>query len=108
MKKIYISGPMTGYPDLNYPAFNAAEKALRELGFEVENPANNPDPDPVSWEGYMRTAIKQVCDCDTVALLPNWWKSKGAMVEVNLANTLKLEVTTIEELLRSTGVANAN
>lgn len=37
--RIYISGPMTGKPDLNCPAFDAAEKRLREHGHFVINPA---------------------------------------------------------------------
>ncbi len=44
-KTIYISGPMSGLPECNYPAFNAAAAHLRALGYSVENPAENPDPD---------------------------------------------------------------
>lgn len=36
--RIYISGRMTGHPDLNRPAFDAAEKRLREQGHFVINP----------------------------------------------------------------------
>ena len=39
MKRIYLSGAMTGCPDLNFPAFHAAAKALRERGLVVINPA---------------------------------------------------------------------
>jgi recombination protein RecT len=35
MKRIYISGPMTGLPELNFPAFNAEAARLRALGFEA-------------------------------------------------------------------------
>lgn len=36
--RIYISGPMTGHPDLNRPAFDAAAKRLRENGHFAINP----------------------------------------------------------------------
>lgn len=35
MKKIYISGPMTGLLDLNFPAFHAETMRLRSLGYGV-------------------------------------------------------------------------
>jgi hypothetical protein len=45
MKWIYLSGPMTGLPDYNHPAFRAEAKRLRALGYTVVNPAEiNPDP----------------------------------------------------------------
>ena len=37
--RVYCSGPMTGHPDHNIPAFNAAAKRLREQGHFVVNPA---------------------------------------------------------------------
>lgn len=38
--RVYISGPMSGLPDLNFPAFNAAAQQLRELGLDAVNPAD--------------------------------------------------------------------
>lgn len=35
----YVSGPMTGLPLLNFPAFHAAAAKLRAQGHEVINPA---------------------------------------------------------------------
>lgn len=44
-RRIYDSGPMTGLPGLNFPAFDAAAKQLRAAGYDVVNPAElNPDP----------------------------------------------------------------
>lgn len=40
MKRIYISGPMTGLPEKNFPAFNAEANRLRALGFDVVNPVD--------------------------------------------------------------------
>ncbi|WP_149528154.1 DUF4406 domain-containing protein, partial [Escherichia coli] len=37
--KIYIAGPMTGYPDYNRAAFNAKASALMAEGHIVLNPA---------------------------------------------------------------------
>ena len=36
--RVYISGKMTGCPDLNRPAFNAAEKRITAKGHFVINP----------------------------------------------------------------------
>ena len=45
MKRIYIAGPMSNMPSLNFPAFHAEAARLRGLGYEVVNPAEvNPDP----------------------------------------------------------------
>lgn len=103
MKRIYISGPMTGLPNLNYPAFNAAADRLRGEGFEVENPAENPEPACGSWAGYMRLALVQIARCDGVLLLPGWSDSKGARLELHIAQQLGLLVTHHQD---STSVAD--
>ena len=38
--RVYISGPMTGLPDCNRAAFDAAAKRLAEQGFFAVNPAD--------------------------------------------------------------------
>jgi hypothetical protein len=93
MKKIYIAGPMTGLPDFNYPAFNAAAEELRAKGWHVENPAANPVPPCESWVGYMRMALAQLVTCDAIWLLDGWMASKGAQLEVEVARGLGLEFT---------------
>lgn len=81
---------MSGLPDLNYPAFHAAAAQFRALGFEVENPAENPAPACGSWQAYMRLAVRQLATCDGVVLLPNWTGSRGARAEFRLAADLML------------------
>lgn len=44
---IYLSGPMTGLPAFNYPAFNAAAARLRSAGYLVYNPADS----GAGWRG---------------------------------------------------------
>lgn len=90
IKRIYIAGPMSGLPAMNYPAFNTEAARLRALGFEVENPAENPKQD--SWEAYMRQALRQMLTCDTIALLPGWINSRGANLERNVAQKVGMTV----------------
>lgn len=103
MSRVYVSGPMTGLPELNFPAFNAAAFRLRALGLDVVNPADiNPD-NTMSWNACMRADIKALCDCTTLALLPGWQQSSGAHIELNLAHRLGMQITTVEDLLRGQG-----
>lgn len=88
----YISGPMTGMPDLNFPAFHRAAASLRASGYTVVNPAELDEQDTVelTWEQYMRRDIKALTDCTHIALLPGWENSKGAKVERFIADALGL------------------
>lgn len=90
--KLYVAGPMTGYPEFNFPAFHAEAARLRALGFEIVNPAEiNPDVG-AAWLDCMRADIKQLVDCDGVALLPGWPQSRGAALEEHIARSLGLHV----------------
>ncbi|MEM5384158.1 DUF4406 domain-containing protein [Paraburkholderia phymatum] len=90
--RLYIAGPMTGYPELNFPAFHAEAARLRALGFEIVNPAEiNADPN-AEWLDCMRADIKQLVDCDGIALLPGWEQSRGASIEQGIARDLGLVV----------------
>lgn len=92
MKTVYISGPMTGLPELNFPAFHAAARQLRDLGHTVFNPAEVGEEPGKTWEDYMRKDIKLLCECDTILLLPGWEKSKGAHLELHIAHRIGMEV----------------
>jgi hypothetical protein len=99
MTTVYVSGPMTGLPELNFPAFHAAAAALRARGFSVQNPAEiNPDPG-AAWDQCMRADIKALCDCDVIALMPGWENSKGAHLELHIAHRIGIRVITLEKLL---------
>lgn len=81
--RIYLSGPMTGLPDCNYPAFNYEAARLRALGYHVENPAENPRRN--NYAAYMKQAIAQMMTCDVIAVLPGWTESEGARTEVEIS-----------------------
>ena len=98
--RVYISGPMTGLPDLNFPAFNSAALLLEARGFEVTNPASlNPDPS-ATWAACMRVDIKALCDCDILALLPGWEQSNGAHLEMHVAHRIGMRIVQLWELLK--------
>ena len=100
MIRVYISGPMTGLPNLNFPAFNAAAEVLRVNGFDPVNPVDiNPDPN-ATWVECLRNDIAAVCTCDAVALLPGWENSRGAHLEVQVAHALGLKIRTFQALLQ--------
>jgi len=88
--KIYIAGPMSGYPEHNFPAFNRVAKGLRDAGHEVVNPAELDGGDTShSWEYYMRRDLPLLMGCEAVVLLNHWYQSKGAIMEVLVARALE-------------------
>ncbi len=75
-KTIYISGPMSGLPDFNFPAFYAEAARLEALGCDVVNPATINPETSLSWCECMRRDIAALVFCDAVQLLPGWQKSQ--------------------------------
>ena len=98
--KLYIAEPMTGIADYNYPMFKDAAKKLREAGYLVECPAEHDLPANTSWNGFVRHGITKMLTCDAVAILPAWQRSKGATIEVGLAQRLGMRVEVVAEWLR--------
>ena len=94
---IYIAGPMTGYPEFNFPAFHAAATRWRSMGYHVTNPAENHGGRlDLAWEEYLATAIPQVIACEAVAVLPGWQASRGACLEVLVALALGKQIIDAE------------
>ena len=104
-EKLYIAGPMSGYPQFNFPAFQEAATTLRGQGMEILSPAEMDDPETVkltmasahgvvqtdlhglTWGDFLARDVKIVADIATgVVVLHNWERSKGARLEV--ANAL--------------------
>jgi hypothetical protein len=94
--KLYVSGPMTGIPEWNFPAFQAASDTLRAAGYEVIDPSRH-GAGAGTWESYLRRDLVEMLDCDGVALLPGWQGSKGANLEVFVAEALSMPIRNLEE-----------
>lgn len=112
--KIYVAGPMRGYPEFNFPAFHAAAAELRGAGHEVFSPAEKDnerhgvDISKGNMAGDEAVAAKEhgfnlrealgldlayICaEADAIALLPGWKNSKGATAEHATAVALGLKV----------------
>ena len=109
--RAYLSGPMHGFPDNNFPAFYAAERVLRRRGWEVINPARldeeNPAPAGMSYSQGRRFFMDRDLNIimtemwaefgDTMFVLPGWTQSPGAMAEVSLAHSLGMKVRVYRE-----------
>lgn len=104
--RVYIAGPMTGFPEYNFPAFHEAARVWRSQGHDVVNPAEmdeqldgfNPKADAAKpHEVYMRRDLPALCGCDAVALLPGWRDSKGARNEVAVARMCGLDLYEVDQ-----------
>ena len=99
MKRIYISGPMTGLPEFNFPAFNAEAARLSALGYDVVNPVNiNPDTTTPYLE-CLRNDLVELLKCDTLALLDGWQRSTGAHLEMHIAHRIGMEIVIAREVV---------
>lgn len=92
----YISGPMRGYPEMNFPAFRAAKELLAEKGHGVVSPVDIGETldgggkRVCTSQEYLRADLYEIlaAGCDGMALLPGWEKSVGARCEAAIGVSL--------------------
>jgi hypothetical protein len=96
--RVYVSGPMTGMPRYNFPAFFEAARKLRRAGYRVHNPATKGNPVGWTWEDFMRYDLVKLIDCDAIFMLPGWRKSRGARLERHVAKELGFVILTEKDL----------
>ena len=89
----YIAGKITGLPleEVKYH-FEKGKKAVVELGYTPIPPLELPHDHDKSWESYMREDLKALLGCTVLYALPNWHESRGAKIEVSLAQSLGIPV----------------
>jgi hypothetical protein len=91
MKKVYISGRITGNPDAENE-FDDAERLLSGKGYTPVNPMKNGLPAHSAYETHMRADIILLCSCDLIYQIPGWRKSNGAIIESIIASLLKIGI----------------
>jgi hypothetical protein len=86
-KVAYISGPMTGRPDFNYPEFDRVATYLRKRGFVVISPsetAGGVSHMDRSW--YLTHDFMTILtSVDLIVVLEGWKSSAGSIVEIMVA-----------------------
>lgn len=97
--KYYLAGPMSGYPQFNFPLFISAAADLRARGYEIVSPAeldaeNGIDKQAMesadgdaskltqTWGDLLSRDVKIVADqVQGIIVLPGWERSRGARLE---------------------------
>ena len=103
-KKVYLSGPITGIANLNIDEFQKYEDKFINLNFKVINPHKlhtSEETETFKWHEFMRKDIKEMMQCDFVAVLSGWEKSKGANLELYIARNEEMPIidaVTLKEL----------
>lgn len=99
-KRIYLSGPMTGYDRRNHDAFAEAERFVRSLGAtDVYNPVTHSES--VDWttrEMFMHYDLGVLLTCDLMVQLEDWDRSWGAARELEVSITSGIPVVTLHDL----------
>lgn len=97
IQSIYVSGPMSGVPHYNFPAFAEATETLRKQGFTVTSPAEKDiekgiEPDPTGnpipkslYDKLLAEDLEIVREVDAVVVLKGWTRSHGAKTEIKEA-----------------------
>lgn len=93
----YLSGPMAGYPEHNFPAFEYAQRVLDSRGYQVISP-HLVENDPDDWAGSLRKDLKiMMSACQGLILLRGWPQSRGARLELQTAVALDWPVLYFDE-----------
>lgn len=92
--KIYISGKISDLPyNEVVEKFNFHSDFLELKGYEVVNPITiSPYSPEKQWHDYMLEDIKELFNCEAIYMLKDWGISRGARIEYNIAQEMKLRI----------------
>lgn len=93
IRKIYISGKITGLPITEVIAkFRDAEALVRSHGFDPVSPLRNGLPFDAEWADHIGQDIALLLRCDAIYLLPDYDESEGARIELCIARHRRMPV----------------
>jgi len=107
-ERVYLSGPISGVPD----AADRFRAAALDVAYDGKDPVNPFDIEPLSHaaacpDGYspgdtstvhtsstcfMRTDLLVLLGCDSILMLEDWWHSRGARLERDVALAVGMPV----------------
>jgi len=100
----YLAGPITGYENQNRKIFRHHQRRVEEKGYKAIVPHDlfiGIDTTKYSYGNYMRRCVHALLDADVLIPLPNWRSSRGAKLEVHIAQKLGIKIDwiyTLEDL----------
>ena len=106
--KAYLAGPMRGYAQWNFPAFDKNAAYLRSLGWEVISPAeidreigfDETDGTAVFTEADFMEAMRRdyaaLLTVDAIALMIGWEQSTGANMEHDFSKKLGHQIFLVD------------
>jgi Domain of unknown function (DUF4406) len=114
--RVYLAGPMCGYPQFSQEAFIEGAQRLREKGHEVWSPyedslASGLDTAGMSGNQAEAERVRPLREClaadlswislhvEAVVVMEGWEASLGATAEAAAARALGIPVIRLEDLL---------
>jgi hypothetical protein len=104
--KLYVSGPMRGHRAYNFPEFDEACHTLRKmrhvpigpqevdrlLGFNEYRTEESQITYDMIRNFLLRDMMLIITEAEGIVVLPEWYKSTGALAEIALGQALHLPV----------------
>jgi Domain of unknown function (DUF4406) len=100
-KTAYISGKITGEPNLNKYKFEHAEAKVIQMGHNAINPHKLDHSENVfnKWYMYMRVCLAILPTCNLVVALDDYKHSRGAVIETWSAEWMAIPVFDITTMM---------
>jgi hypothetical protein len=92
-KRVYISGPITGYEYIErYNEFERVQRSLEGWQALPVNPMKNGVPPGAPRHQHLKKDFADLTKCDCIYLLEGWERSEGCRMELQVATACGLDV----------------